>query len=459
MSISATQELRPLIKIAVPAILAQLAMMGLAVIDVVMAGNFGANALASVSVGTNVLNPVFVFIAGMFLAMNPIIAQLNGKGAQEEIAPVLHSGLLLGALLSIPTVFFLMFSDAFLSIINIREEIIDSTHRYLLALSYGMPGLFIFFAFRFFNQGMFNNQSVLIINLAAMPINIILNYWFMYGGLGVPALGVQGIGYATTVVWYLTAFALFLYTRNYKEYQALKLFSNGFHPQFKVIKEIFRIGTPMGISIGLEIAMFAIIGVIIGSYAVDIISAHQIAINIASVAFMLPLGLSFGTTARVGYYIGSGEPIKARYVGYLGLWLSMGMALFSCCVLIFGGHIIIGWYTQDAGIIELAAGLLFFAGVFQISDASQASFSGSLRGMKDAKYPMYISAIAYIGIGLPLGILLGEYYGYGVKGFWVGLISSLSFAAVALFFRYNYLSKKAIQEKQTDINAANMTSV
>lgn len=448
MSISAAQELRPLIKIAIPAILAQLAMMGLAVIDVVMAGNFGANALASVSVGTNVLNPVFVFIAGMFLAMNPIIAQLNGKGDKAQIAPVLHSGLLLGTLLSLPTVLFLANSDHFLSIINIREEIIDSTYRYLLALSYGMPGLFIFFALRFFNQGMFNNQSVLMINLAAMPINALLNYWFMYGGLGIPALGVEGIGYATSCVWYLTAFSLLWYSKTFKDYQELHLFNNGFKPQWKIIKEIFRIGTPMGIAIGLEIAMFAIIGVIIGSYAVDVISAHQVAINIASVAFMLPLGLSFGTTARVGYHIGSGDPIKARYVGYLGLWLSMGLALFTCTVLILGGRTIIGWYTQDQSIIELAAGLLFFAGVFQLSDASQASLSGSLRGMKDAKYPMLISAIAYIGIGLPLGILLGETYGYGVKGFWIGLISSLTFAAVALFFRYNHLSKKAINQHQ-----------
>lgn len=452
MSISAAQELRPLIKIAIPAILAQLAMMGLAVIDVVMAGNFGANALASVSVGTNVLNPVFVFVAGVFLAMNPIIAQLNGKGAKGEIAPVLHSGMLLGALLSLPTVVFLVFSDSVLALMNIRAEIIDSTYRYLLALSYGMPGLFLFFALRFFNQGMFNNQSVLIINIAAMPINVLLNYWFMYGGLGLPAMGVEGIGFATTVVWYLTAFALFLYTRSFKEYQPLSLFSQGFKPQLSVIKEIFRIGTPMGIAIGLEIAMFAIIGVIIGSYTVDLISAHQIAINIASVAFMLPLGLSFGTTARVGYYIGRGDAVRARYVGNLGLWLSIGLALFTCTTLILGGQTIIGWYTQDQAIIELATGLLFFAGVFQISDASQASFSGSLRGMKDAKYPMFISAIAYIGIGLPSGILLGETYGYGVKGFWIGLISSLSFAAVALYLRYNYLSKKAIAEQEQTAN-------
>lgn len=451
MSISAAQELRPLIKIAIPAILAQLAMMGLAVIDVIMAGNFDADALASVSVGTNVLNPVFVFIAGMFLAMNPIIAQLNGKGATDDIAPVLHSGIFLASLMSLPTVAFLVFSDQFLAAINIRTEILDSTYRYLLALSYGMPGLFLFFAFRFFNQGMFNNQSVLLINLLAMPINVLLNYWFMYGGLGVPALGVEGIGFATSIVWYLSAFALFLHNRQFKDYRELRLFSDGFRPQIAVMKEIFRIGTPMGIAIGLEIAMFAIIGVIIGSYTVEKISAHQVAINIASVAFMLPLGLSFGTTARVGYHVGSGDPVKARYVGYLGLWLSMGLALVTCIVLITGGRTIIGWYTQDEGIIELAAGLLFFAGIFQLSDASQASFTGALRGMKDAKFPMFISAIAYIGIGLPLGIVLGETYEFGVKGFWIGLISSLSFAAIALFFRFNYLSKKAIQN---DVSAS-----
>lgn len=316
-------ETKTLSTLALPAIIAQLAQAGLGVIDTIMAGRHSAEALAAIAIGTNVFNPVIVFIVGVMLVLNPMIAQLNGEKDYKKLAQVFHNGMFLGLLLAIPSALVLQQTEWLLKAIGTDENMLPLTTGYLDALCWGLPSLYLFFALRFTNEGLFGNKIIMYIALSTLPLNVLANQWFIYGGFGLEPMGAVGVGWATNLVYSYMFITLLIITAKTKNYRHLELFSHWHKPDWQVIKRTLKIGVPMGMSIGLEVALFAAVGLMVSTYTINQIAGHQVALSISSMCYMIPLGLSTAITARVGFHIGSGHPRRAKMAGWSGISLSL----------------------------------------------------------------------------------------------------------------------------------------
>lgn len=439
-------EARQLLALGIPSIIAQLAQAGLGVIDTMMAGHYNAETLAAIAVGNNLFFPVIVFVIGIMLALNPTIAQLNGQEDFAQMRRTFHNGIYLALLISVPGFIVLHSFLPMMDLIGIERNLSGPADEYLKALAWGFPGLALFFVMRFTNEGLFANKVIMKVALSALPVNVVANYWFMYGGLGLEPMGAVGVGWATTAVYYYMFAALFIFTISAKRYHHIRFIEDWKKPDFSKLKEMLVIGVPMAISIGLEVALFAAIGLLIGTYGVTTMAAHQIAINIASLTYMMPLGLSMAITARVGYHIGKGNPEMSKNAGFIGLAIALGLMLFSAAILIGLPQTLVELYTQDQAVVALATGLLFFAALFQLSDGIQVASLGALRGLKDTKVPLFITAFAYWVIGFPMGYYVAEVVGWGLDGYWLAMITSLSIAAVLLTARFVRLIRRKVDK-------------
>ena len=422
--------------------MAQFAHMSLGVLDTIMAGRYSADALAAIAIGVSIFNPIIVFIIGIFLALSPITAQFNGEDNKQGVKQAFQSGILLSVLLAIPTAALLYTLEPVFWAIGITPEVIPLANGYLQALAWGLIPLFCFFALRFCNEGMFATKAIMYCSIAAIPFNIVFNYWFINGGFGVPAMGAIGVGWATVVVWIVMSSGLFAYTFFTKRYHGYDLFTDWVKPKASQLSEVFKIGLPMGIGLGMEVALFGAVGLMIGRYTVPDIAGNQIALNISSMAYTVSLGLSVAVTARVGYHIGRQDHVQARDTGILGISFGVLISCVTALIMISYNRELASAFTEDQLVINVAVQLIALAALFQISDGIQVNASGALRGMKDTKIPMYICGIAYWLVGFPIGYVLAEHFSMGVTGYWIAIISGLTVSAVLMARRFLSLSKQ-----------------
>ncbi len=435
-------EVRYTLKFGAPIVAGQLAQMSLGFIDTVMAGHLGPVDLAAVAIGRSVYMPGFIFVLGVLLAVNPIVAQFFGAKDFSKIGKSVRQGLWLSQIIAIPAFFTLRCLYRILEYIGIQPEIIPVTAGYLDALSWSLPAVFAYLVLRFFNDGISRSKPHMIFSLCVIPLNIVANYVLMYGKLGFPKMGAIGAGYATSLVWWCMLIAMLLLTVLGKTYKPFGIYYNLKLPDWHYFKEILRIGIPNGVSLAMEISMFAIVALLIGSMGVAIVAAHQVAINIASIMFMFPLGFSIATTSRVGIAAGQKSLTGVLIAGKAGLWISSAAAAFTAALMFFFPQEIVAIYTDDSEVIRLAVSLIFMAALFQFSDSIQVSAAGALRGMKDTKIPMVVNIIAYWLIGLSFGYYLGMISHWGAEGLWIGLIIGLTFAAIAHTIRFFYLARR-----------------
>lgn len=442
IDIGARAELRAMLKIAMPAVFAQLAQMSLGTIDSIMAGQMGARELAAVATGTNLIWPLMLILLGVFLALNPIIAHYNGAKSNESIARALQNSLWFAAAISLPVFWLWRHMGFVLQWLDVSTDIRPLALDYVDALSWGTPFLWGMLALRFCNEGLFANRAVMWVAFLAVPLQILLNWLLMYGHWGMPELGAVGVGYATSCVWFCMFCSMLAYTFRAKRHRHLRLFAKWYGPQWHYFKELLQVGTPMGLAFGMEVLMFSSMGLMMATYDTTIIAAHQIALNFASLTFMVPLGISSAITARVGFAAGAGSQPGVRRAGKTGILLAAAFMTFSASIMIGLPHWVTAAYTQDATVQAIAVGFLFLAGIFQFSDGLQVSAAGALRGLKDTRYPMIICFFAYWIVGFPSGWLFAHYTSLGPAGYWAGMIGGLSMAAVLLNWRFHVLSKR-----------------
>lgn len=430
-----------MLTIGIPVIIAQLLQMSMNFVDTVMAGNLSPQALAAVAVGASASMPIIMFGMGIIMAINPIVSHHMGAREMDDIGKSVRQALWLSQLLAIPFFFLMRNLEPVMRVMNIDPVLIPVADSYLHGLSWGIFAFFAFMALRYFNEGMSITRPGMYIAFIGLLVNIAGNYVFMYGKLGLPAMGAMGCGYASSLVGYVMLASMIIFVARFKSYRRFEIFRHIRRPEWLHLRELIRIGVPIGVSSTMEVTMFALVSLMMGSLGTNIVAGHQVAINFAALSFMVPFGLSTAITTRVGNAKGAGLLHESRFRGFVGIVLSVGFMSLMAIVMFTLPEYIVRIYTQDAEVQRVAVSLLYMAAIFQISDGLQVSGYGALRGLKDTRIPMYVNFVAYWVIGLPLAWLLGFHFDIGPQGLWMGLIAGLTAAALMHNLRFYLLTK------------------
>ena len=437
------RELKEMLRLALPLVFGQLSAIGMNVIDAMLAGHLDAHTLGAVAVGTSVWTLAIVAAIGVMLALPPTVSQLNGAGRRDEIGAVFRQALWLAFALGILLWAFVYIVGPLLVVaIGVDAKLLPDVTRFLHAIAFGAPALTLFFALRGLSEGFGLTRPTMYFSLVGLLLLGPVGYVLMYGRLGFPALGALGSGIATAIVFWIEALAFLLYVATRRHYRELCLFAHFDPPRPAAMGELLRLGVPMGISLFMEASLFVAVALAIGTLGTDVVASHQIAINVASVTFMVPLGIAMATTVRVGHAVGRRDRDGVRDAGLIGFLLTVGTQGVSAILMLTVPQHIAALYTVDAAVIALAAQLLVLAGWFQFSDGIQVAASGALRGLKDTRVPMLITTFAYWGVGMPVGWWLAFRAGYSARGMWMGLIAGLSMAAVLLTLRFWRLARE-----------------
>ncbi|MEO8779360.1 MAG: MATE family efflux transporter [Rhodanobacter sp.] len=429
-------ETRATVRLALPLMCAQLAAIGSNVIDAVLAGHVSAHVLGAVAVGASIWSLAIVSGIGMMMAVPPSVAQLDGAGRRGEVGAVFHQAVWLALGMGGLLWFALRHAAPLIDLIGVTPSLRHDVQRFLLAISWGAPALTCYFALRGLSEGLSLTRPSMYFSLGGLVLLVPLGYVLMFGKLGIPPQGAHGCGVATAIALWLEMLAFFVYVVFRRNYQGLGLFEQIEGPNLRRIGELIHIGAPMAVTLLAEAGLFVATALIIATLGEDVIASHQVAINIASLFFMIPLGLAMAITVRVGNAVGRGDERGVRYAGFCGIGLTLVTQLFSAAVLLSFPHAIAALYTHDPKVIALAAQLIVLAGLFQFSDGIQVAANGALRGLKDTRVPMAITLFSYWVVGMPVGWWLAFHHGMGARGMWMGLIAGLSVAAVMLFTRF-----------------------
>lgn len=440
---SLNEKIKLFFTIFFPILVTQVSFYLISFFDTVMSGRAGAVDLAGVGVGSSLWMPVYTGLSGILLAVAPIVAQALGARNIQQIQRTLYQGVYLAIGLSIATLvlgFFLV--PTAVDGMGLSDEGKRIAKGYLFALGFGVLPMFLFNVLRTLMDSLGKTRISMLLILLGLPINVGLNYIFIFGKLGVPAYGGVGAGIASAITYWLLFFMAFAFVRNGKpflEYRFLRKVERIFWPRQK---ELLKLGTPIGLAIFAEVSIFAAVTLLLSEYGDHIVAAHQAAINFASFVYMLPLSASSALTIVVGYELGAGRLKDAVRYAKIGIVLCLSVSLFSGAFLFWQNERVAAIYTNDAAVVELAAHFMIFAVFFQLSDAVAAPIQGILRGFKDVNITLVLSLIAYWVIGLPLGYTLAEQFGFGPDGYWIGLIVGLAAGAVLLFMRLIHIVKR-----------------
>ena len=433
-------EVKSTTLLAGPIIGASLIQVANGFIDTVMLGRFNPQHLAAGALGASLW--VFVMLAGMGFSMGlaPIIAQLKGARRDEEIAGVFQQGVWLCLIFGVLMFAFLRVIANGLALFDQDPAIIPLTKDYLYIVSWGLVASQLYLAGRYLSDGIEFTRPMLLIQLALLPLNALGNYLLIFGNWGFREMGVSGAAIATSISMLAGLILMVLNLKLNSRYHEYNLFGNFQKPQFKPIHEILVISVPIAIALILETTLFVSIALLMGKLGVLPLAGHQIAINYASLMFMIPLGFSTAATVRVGNAVGRSDYTDAKRRGWVAIGLSLVFMVCSATVLLLFNEQIARIYTNDKQVIAVAASLLTLAGLFQISDGIQVSASGALRGYKDTKIPMLINFFGYWIVGFPMAYFLGFQLDYQATGLWWGLIVGLSTTAVLLLIRFRLFS-------------------
>jgi MATE family multidrug resistance protein len=426
------REMRVSFVLALPLALGQLAAMLMSVVDSLLAGRHGLLTLAAVTVGSSIWNVALFACVGLMLALPPSISQLNGAGRRDEIAPLWRQAAWIALVLGLVLAVLVWCSPALLAPIGIVPEVREQAAAFLQAIAWGAPALALYFCFRYLSEGLAWTPPSMVGGIAGLLVLAPLGYALMFGAGPMPELGAAGLGYATAIVLWLQAGGFLLYLRRDRRFADLRLFAHFERPHWPTIRGLLALGLPMGVSIFMEGSLFVATALLIGRIGAVDVAAHQVALNIASVCFMLPLGIAMATTVRVGQAAGAQDATGVRRAALAGFGLGACTQAAAAAVLLLGGPWISRVYTDDAAVAALAVLLMRYAAVFQLPDGIQVLSNGVLRGLKDTRVPMAVTLFAYWAVGLPLGAWFGLHLNQRAPGLWVGLIIGLSVAALGL---------------------------
>lgn len=442
-------EILRTLQLAMPVVVGMVASFSMNFVDTLMAGRLPDKeiALAGIATGGAIWSAVLMFILGLLMALQPVVAQLDGSGDRPEGGAAVRQGMWIALGSAIPFVLVLLYGGAGLKWMAVDAEIIPTSVEYMRALSFGAPAICLVLMLRFFSEGSGFTKPTMYMGLLGILMNVPLNYILMFGKLGLPALGARGCGYATSIVIWAQLVMMFCYVRWHSHFRDYELFKQWDWPRREAISKLLRIGLPIGTGIFVEGSLFIGAALLIARLGALPASAHLIAINFSALMFMIPLGLASAVTTRVGNALGRGESEAARYAGIIGVLIVLVTQTLSASAMLFFPEFIVRIYTSDAAITSIAVSLLFYSAIFQYSDGIQICAAGALRGLKDTLVPMFINIVSYLLIGLSVGYYLTFNMEMGPAGMWIGMITGLSFGAILLMARFLIKSRQLIRSE------------
>src|SRR5471030_2636746 len=434
-------------RLAAPLAIAQLSQMAMSVTDTILLGSLGPDALAAGGLGANLFFVVVTLLQGVLTSVSVSVSHARGAQDEGRVPDIYWTGFVLSLLLSVPAFILLSFASQILLAFGEPGLLAHNVGEYAAVLRWGAPASLIGVGLmRSFLPAIGAARRLLWVSIASVVVNGFLNFGLIHGVYGLPRLGFLGSAAATSITVWLTAAVLMalLHLR-----PRFRHFVVATRPNMPLMGELFGIGWPVAITYGVESTLFLATGLTVGTLGEAQLAAHQIALNVASVAFMVPLAIGQAANVRVGYWIGAWQPLAARHAGFVAIALGVAFMAMSGCVLVLAPHAIVGLYLnlddpKNAQTVALAASLLGVAAVFQIVDGMQTVASGVLRGLKDTRVPMLAAALGYWGIGFPTGYMLAFHFGGGTKGLWWGLAAGLASVAVLMTLRFDRMSRRLI---------------
>lgn len=440
-------DARRLIIVGWPLILNNLFNIGVNVADTVMAGRLGAEQLAAVALGSSIWITVFLAGLGVIMAIGPIVAQHFGAGRIREIGHDTRQGLWLAMFISGVVVTMLHHAEPVMLWMDIERAVAALAQGYLDAISWGVIGCYWYHCLRQMNEGLGRTVPIMIIMGTSLPINVGLNYIFMYGKLGSPPLGAIGAGLGSGLTFWLMFLFIAIYTTTAKVYRQFDIWGCIEWPDWPAMRHLLAVGLPIGGSFMLQAGLFTAVALIMGSFGTVVVAAHAVTLNYASLIFMIPLGVGMATTALVGQAVGRGEPSVARRIGYVGIGMCFLLMCFSAALTIAYAGGIARLYSNDADVIAMSASLLIIAAALQLGDGSQVTAAGALRGLKDTRVPLLINGFVYWCVGFSVAYIVGVILDYGAQGVWFGLCSCLWLAAILLTLRFRRVMNNVIARR------------
>ena len=433
-------DIKKLIKISLPILLAQIAQNSMGLADTIMAGRVSSTDMAAISVSASIWMPLVLFGQGLLLALPPTISYLNGSGQRHRIAHQVRQGIWLVLGVSIPLGLLIYFCEIPLQYMQMESKMSDLARDYLHAMLWGLPAYLMLINFRCLNDGIAKTKPAMVITFLGLLLNIPLNYIFIYGKFGMPAFGAVGCGIATAIVNWAMCLMMMFYSYTNAQERSLKVFSQLIEmPNPKTLKKLLRLGLPIAIALCCEVALFALTSLMLSPLGSTIVASHQITLNTSSFIFMFPMSIGMATTILVGQALGAGSPQNAKKMSYAALLLGLTVTIITALITIFFRYEIASIFVTDEIVIAMAANLLLFAALYQFSDTIQMVVGGILRGYKDTKVILYITLFSYWVIGVPLGYTLGRtdwlVPHIDAEGFWIAFVVSLTFAAILLSLR------------------------
>jgi len=426
-------EYRALISLATPIVVVQVGLMTMGVVDAIMVGRFSAEALAATAIGNFYFFVVAVFGIGVLLVLDPLIAQAVGAKDETAIALAVQRGLLFSVVLSLLTGILLLPAEAVLRALHQPEELVPLAASYVLICIPSFLPFNAFLVFRQLLQALSLTREIVITIILCNLANVALNWLLIFGNYGFPRLGVAGAALATAISRTLLVVILVALTwrtlRAYMKPLRREVF------QAAPLVRMLKLGLPIGAQQELEVAYFGGLIVLMGLLGTISVAAHQVAINLASLTFMVPVGVASATAVFVGRAVGAGDERAVRRCAVAGLVCGVGFMCVAAAIFLLLPWELARMYSRDAEVVALAAGLIPIAGLFQVFDGTQVVSSGILRGIGDTRFPMLASALGFWLVGLPLSFFLGFSGGLGAEGLWWGSLVALIAVAALLLYR------------------------
>ena len=425
------------LSLSFPIMISQLGHITVGVFDSLMIGKVSVSQLAAVSLATSIFSFILLFCIGLSYGITPLISS-SDKG-KKYVSSILYNGMLVNVISCILLVSFVILTKHLLSYLGQDQEVLFHTYSYLDIICISLIPLILFQTFKQFIEGLGFTKPSMYISVISNVINVVLNAVLIFGLFGFPRLEIIGAAYATLISRVIMFLLILIYCLNDRRFSKYIL-KRKFLVNLNHIKDIFRIGFASGLQYIFEVGAFSVATVMTGSIGAIHLAAHQIALNLASISYMIASGIGSASMISLSYYDGKRNFEDMRRSGFASFLLVFILMIVSALVFIIFRNYLPVLYVDDSSVINIASTLLIIAGLFQISDGIQAVGLGILRGIRDIKKPTVITFISYWIISIPLSYFLGIEYGYGVYGIWIGLSIGLTLAAIFHVTRFNYLT-------------------